>query len=135
MSNLSKYVNLHAMALRTIEDDLTEDQSDADAVAFTVGRVVQSVGNTIEEAALRIHKVEPEVANRFYAAVSSVAQQTQLLVAIVGEAVAPLADVTEMDIDDTLKDVVHLFDDGLHSKVLGEASQFLGEHLKEGAGQ
>lgn len=135
MSNLSKYINLHALAQRVIEDDLTEDNSDADAVAFTVGRVVQSVGNTIEEAALRIHKVEPEVANRFYAAVGSVAAQTQLLVAIVGEAVSTMGDVTEMDVDDTLKDVVHLFDDGLHAKVLDEAQQFLGEHLKEGAEQ
>lgn len=131
MSNLEKYTNLHKYAQRLAEDDLTEAQGPQATVAFTVGRVLTAVGHGVEAAAERVHNATPEQAERFYAAVGSVATQAQLLTAILGEVLAPMRDLTDASPDwqstEKLSDVAATFEDGFHNRVLEEANQFLTE--------
>lgn len=134
MSNLEKYTTLHSYVTRIAEDDLTNDQTPAASVAYSVGQVMQSMGTTIQEAALRIHHcTDKEVVDNFYAGISMVAEQLNQVGTEIGAMVAPFAELAEelpANPEDQLRAQVCMFNDNTVPVLLSEAQMFLGEHLR-----
>lgn len=134
--SLEKYTTLHKYAQRLAEDDLTEDQDEAATVAYAVGQVTQSIGSTIQEAAIRVHRSDnPEAVANFHAGVSHFAEQLTNMVDEVAVMIAPFADLSDEPMAGAMKEEAHMLDDGAHITVLREAQEFIGEHLKKATEQ
>lgn len=128
--SLEKYTTLHKYAQRLAEDDLTEDQDEAATVAYAVGQVAQSIGSTIQAAAMRVHRSDnPEAVTMFHAGVSHFAEQLGNMVDEVAVMVAPFADLTDEPMSGPMKEEAHMLDDGVHITVLKEAQEFTAEYL------
>lgn len=134
MSRLEKYVELHRYAQRIAEDDLTEASDEPATVAFAIGQVAQAIGTTIQGVAERLHNSQDEAAKQiFYAGLSEVAENLAEVAENVGVMAAPFADLRESDhaVDKPLREEVNMFEGEIVEKILFQAQEFIGEHLRE----
>lgn len=131
MDRMKKYVNLHQYATRLGEDDLTADVGPEATAAVVVGRVIRTIGNTIEETAQRLHLSQDQAAvDKFLDGVSEIAIDAGSMIGILVTDVENFATLPGCD-GAQLKEVSATFEDGDHVDLLVEVSEFLNSRKEE----